>query len=208
VLVTDGEDGVDLDLVRRLRQPFHGVDIALSFLSLGEENPDLKALVLEQRQHGGRAFYHHLSDAEVALAPTEFDSTWRTLYPAEAELGPEALEALLPHLEALEAIARGRPAPALVRADSQFDALFPLERPPLALPPSPAFRARLGDLLDAVAEAAPLAPSERRASEAVALLTHLLRLYGVPVPRYLEAIGEPTLYERATRLRLICRTLG
>jgi Mg-chelatase subunit ChlD len=207
VLVTDGEDGVDLELVRRLQQPYAGLDIALSLVSLGEENPDLRSLALEQRERGRRAFYHHLSDAEVALAPTEFDSAWRTLYPAEAEPDPEALEALLPHLEALEAVARGRPAPELHGSNAQFDTLFPEERPALVVPASPALEARLGDILDALAEATPLAAAERRAREAVALLTHLLGLYGVPLPRYLEAVGAPALHERARRLRLICRAL-
>jgi hypothetical protein len=67
VLVTDGEDGVDRELIRKTRKPFEGLDIALSFISLGEENQDLKSLVLEQRGLGGRAFYHHLSDQEITL---------------------------------------------------------------------------------------------------------------------------------------------
>jgi hypothetical protein len=208
VLVTDGEDGVDLEGVRRARQPHQGLDIALSFISLGEENPDLKTLVLDQRQAGGRAFYHHLTDPEIALAPTEFDSAWRTLFPGDAEPGPEALEALLPHLEALEAIARSRPAPVVVRADSQFQALFPQDPPASVRSPSPALEARLGDLLDAIAEAAALAPAEQRPSEAVALLTHLLRVYGLAPARYLEVVGEPELHDRVARLRLICRPLG
>jgi Mg-chelatase subunit ChlD len=101
VLITDGEDSVDLELIRRTRKPYEGLDIALSFISLGEENADLKSLVLEQRREGGRAFYHHLSDGEIQLARTEFDSAWRTLWPADAPVGSDTLDKLLPHLETI-----------------------------------------------------------------------------------------------------------
>ena len=83
VLITDGEDRVDMELIRRTRAPMDSLDIALSFVSLGEENPDLKALVEEQRARGGRAFYHHLSDREIQWARTAFDSPWRTLLPRD-----------------------------------------------------------------------------------------------------------------------------
>jgi hypothetical protein len=204
VLVTDGEDGVDLELIRKTRKPFEGLDIALSFISLGEENVDLKSLVLEQRQDGGRAFYHHLSDQEIKLARTEFDSAWRTLLPADVTPGPDALDRLLPHLEALEALAAGRPVKSPERLDSQFDTFFPAHPPrPAAAPLAP----RLADLLDAVAEAASLAPAETRAQEAVLLLNHLLDLYEVTPQRYLEEIGGdlPALVAARKRVRLLCR---
>ena len=173
VLVTDGEDGVDLDAIRRHQRPLENVEIALSFISLGEENADLKSLVLEQRARGTRAFYHHLSDAELVLAPTEFDSAWRTVLPMDVPVTPEALERLAPHLEALENIARARPVVAPERQEEQFDALFPTE-PAQGAKPGP-LSPRVADLLEAVAEAASLAPADTRASEAVLLLTHLLR---------------------------------
>ncbi len=208
VLVTDGEDGVDLELIRKTKRPFEGLDIALSFISLGEENPDLKSIVLEQREQGGRAFYHHLSDAEIALARTEFDSAWRTLLPQDAPPSPDALEKLLPHLEALDAIAQGRPAAAPERSDEQFDALFP-EAPARSAPPAQLVQ-RLADVLEAVAEAASLAPADVRAADAVALLSHLLKLYGVPVQRYLEALGarDAALGKARERVRLLCRPFG
>ncbi|MCY1042381.1 VWA domain-containing protein, partial [Corallococcus sp. bb12-1] len=107
VLITDGEDRVDLELIRRTRAPMGDLDIALSFISLGEENADLKSLVLEQRAAGGRAFYHPLSDEEIRWARTEFDTPWRTLLPRDIPATLEALEALGPHLDALEAVAAG-----------------------------------------------------------------------------------------------------
>ncbi|MBE2249474.1 MAG: VWA domain-containing protein [Myxococcus sp.] len=204
VLVTDGEDGVDLELIRKTRKPFEGLEVALSFIALGEENPDLKSLVLEQRAQGGRAFYHHLSDQEIQLARTDFDSAWRTLLPADVTPGPEALERLLPHLEQLEALAEGRPVKGPERLDGQFDTFFPANPAPTR--PGPTAQ-RMADILDAVAEAASLAPLDARASEAVALLTHLLSLYGLTAPKYLEAIGGdlPDLVAARKRVRLLCR---
>lgn len=204
VLVTDGEDGVDLELIRKVRKPFAGLEFALSFISLGEENPDLRSLVLEQRDGGGRAFYHHLSDQEIKLARTDFDSAWRTLLPADVTPGPEALERLLPHLEALEALAAKRPVKPPERLDGQFDTFFPEN--PKASQAGPGTE-RLGDLLEAVAEAASLAPIDQRAGEAVALLTHLLGLYGITPQRYLEGVGAdaPALVAARKRVRLLCR---
>lgn len=204
VLVTDGEDGVDLELIRKTRKPFEGLEFALSFIALGEENTDLKSLVLEQRDAGGRAFYHHLSDQEIQLARTDFDSAWRTLLPADVTPGPEALERLLPHLEALEALAAGRPVKLPERLDGQFDTFFPAN-PPVVKPGASV--QRLADILDAVAEAASLAAIDARSGEAVALLTHLLSLYGITAQKYLEAIGAdfPALVAARKRVRLLCR---
>ena len=204
VLVTDGEDGVDLELIRKTRKPFEGLEFALSFISLGEENPDLKSLIIEQREEGSRAFYHHLSDQEIKLARTDFDSAWRTLLPADVTPGPEALEQLLPHLEALEALASGRPVKQPQRLDGQFDTFFPAN-PPVTKPVLSA--QRIADILDAVAEAASLASMDSRSSEAVGLVTHLLSVYGIPTQKYLEAIGGdlPALTAARKRVRLICR---
>ncbi len=204
VLVTDGEDGVDRELIRKTRKPFEGLDIALSFISLGEENPDLKSLVLEQRGLGGRAFYHHLSDQEITLARTDFDSAWRTLLPADVTPTADALEGLLPHLDALEALAEKRPVKSPERLDSQFDTFFPAAPTPQKAQES---SQRLADLLDAVAEAASLASVDARASEAVALLVHLLGVYGIAPQRYLEAVGGeyPPLVAARKRVRLLCR---
>jgi hypothetical protein len=215
VLITDGEDRVDLELIRRTRAPVDSLDIALSFVSLGEENPDLFALVQEQRARGGRAFYHHLSDQEIQWARTEFDSPWRTLLPRDVPVTPEAIDALQPHLDALEALAAGRsPPPTVPSADTSFDALFP---DPRQLPsgaaserPGPEAAERVADILDALVEAAALAPAERRASESLGLLLHLLGIYQLTPARYLAtlATGDESLHERLTRVRLLCRPFG
>jgi hypothetical protein len=203
VLVTDGEDGVDLELIRKTRRPYEGLEIALSFISLGEENPDLRSLVIEQRDAGGRAFYHHVSDAEIQLARTDFDSAWRTLLPADVPVTTDVLERLAPHLEALETIAQGREVKRTQAPDSQFDALFPESKRPGA--PSPKVD-RLIDIVEAVSEAVSLAPADGRRGEAVTLLTHLLQVYGVALPKYLEAVQspEPRLDKAIARIRLVC----
>ena len=210
VLVTDGEDAVDLEMVRKTKRPLEGLDIALSFISLGEENPDLKALVLEQRKTGARAFYHHLTDAEIATARTEFDSTWRTLLPADVPTTPGLLETLLPHLEALEAIAQGLEARVAARSDAQFEAMFPEKAAEVPVKPTAALVTRLADILDAVSDAASLASADARAGECVALLNHLLELYQVPVAAYLEALGSgnPRLTEAVARIRLLGKPFG
>jgi hypothetical protein len=207
VLVTDGEDAVDLELVRRTRKPFEGLSIALSFISLGEENPDLRSLVLEQRGQGERAFYSHLSDAEIGVAPTEFDSTFRTLLPPDVPATLGALEALLPHLEALEAIASGRAAPERLRSAGQFDALFTIPVEPPSKPAAAPVLPRLVDVLDAIAEASSLARMDDRPQEAVILLLHLLSLYGMSVPEYVDALKtrDAKVTAALERVRLLCR---
>ncbi|MDP3152455.1 MAG: vWA domain-containing protein [Archangium sp.] len=204
VLVTDGEDGVELELIRKTRRPYEGLEIALSFISLGEENPDLRSLIVEQRDAGGRAFYHHVSDAEIQLARTDFDSAWRTLLPADVAVTSDALEKLVPHLEALEAIAQGRPVHKSATQESQFDALFP--ETPRANAVASAQLPRVVDVLEAIAEAVSLAPTEGRRAEAVTLLTHLLQVYGMPLPKYLEWVQVPEvrLQKAVARIRLVC----
>ncbi|MFO0597397.1 MAG: vWA domain-containing protein [Myxococcaceae bacterium] len=204
VLVTDGEDGVDIARVQKKQHPYEGMDIALSFISLGEENPDLRSLVIAQRDSGGRAFYHHVSDAEIQLARTDFDSAWRTLLPADVAIRSDVLEQLLPHLEALEAIAQQRAVKTTELELPQFDALFP-ERPITAMPAPPQLP-KVIDLLDAVADTVALAPAEHRRAEAVQLLVHLLSVYGLALPRYLEwvQLAEPKLEKAIARLRLLC----
>ncbi|WP_257460899.1 vWA domain-containing protein [Archangium lipolyticum] len=213
VLITDGEDRVDLDLIRRTRAPMDALDISLSFISLGEENPDLKSLVQEQRGRGGRAFYHHLSDQEIQWARTEFDSPWRTLLPRDVPVTPERVEALMPHLDALEALAAGRTmSSSPVASEASFDALFPepsrVSAQKLAGERSgPEVIARVADILDALVEAAALAPAERRATESLSLLQHLLGVYQLNPTRYLAALatGGSQVHERLERVRLLCR---
>ncbi|QSQ27039.1 VWA domain-containing protein [Pyxidicoccus parkwayensis] len=212
VIITDGEDRVDLELIRRTRAPMGALDIALSFISLGEENPDLRLLVKEQRAAGGRAFYHHLSDEEIQWARTEFDTPWRTLLPRDVPATADALEQLAPHLDALEAVAAGRGSPAQVAVDASFDALFP-EVPSAAGArevPNQDVVNRVVDILGALVEAASLAPAERRASESVVLLQHLLSVYGLTPARYLSALsaGGLPVREALERVRLLCRPFG
>ena len=213
VLITDGEDRVDMELIRRTRTPMDALDIALSFISLGEENPDLKSLVQEQRARGGRAFYHHLSDQEIQWARTEFDSPWRTLLPRDVPVTPEMLEALVPHLGALEALASGRAVSAApVASEASFDALFPeperiSTQKVTGEPPGPEVIARVADILDALVEAASLAPADRRATESLHLLQHLLGVYQLTPARYLAALatGGSPVHERLNRVRLLSR---
>ncbi|WP_338865789.1 vWA domain-containing protein [Myxococcus stipitatus] len=212
VLVTDGEDRVDLDLIRRTRAPMGSLDIALSFISLGEENPDLRSLIREQRASGVRAFYHHLSDEEIQWARTEFDTPWRTLLPRDVPATLEALEQLAPHLDALEAVARGRATSTPVAVEASFEALFP-EAPSKqqgAQAPSQDELSRVADILGALAEAASLAPADKRATESVVLLQHLLTVYGLTPARYLSSLsmGGPSVVDALSRVRLLCRPFG
>lgn len=204
VLVTDGEDGVDLELIRKTRSPYEGLEIALSFISLGEENPDLRSLVLEQRDAGRRAFYSHLSDAEIQLARTDFDTAWRTLLPADIQVTSDSLERLLPHLEALEEIAAGRAVKNAEPPTQTFESLFP-EAPTPGVP-APALLPRFIDIVEAVAEAVGLAPADGRRAESVTLLLHLLNVYAIPLPGYLSGVRTPDerLHNAIARIRLVC----
>ena len=215
VLITDGEDRVDLELIRRTRAPMDALDIALSFISLGEENPDLKSIVQEQRARGGRAFYHHLSDQEIQWARTEFDSPWRTLLPRDVPVTPEAIDALAPHLDALAELATGRATSSTpVASEASFDALFPdpegLAEMRVSESPGPDVVGRVADILDAIVESAALAPADRRATESVMLVQHLLGVYQQPPSRYLAAlvVGGPEVHGRLARVRLLCRPFG
>ena len=204
VLVTDGEDGVDLELIRKTRSPYEGLEIALSFISLGEENPDLRSLVIEQRDAGRRAFYSHLSDAEIQLARTEFDTAWRTLLPADVTVTGDVLERLAPHLDALERIAAGRTLAPAEAPSHEFDALFPEAPSPEVA--APAQLGRVIDIVEAVAETSGLAPADGRRGEAITLLLHLLQLYSIPVARYVDWVRTPDarLHKAVARLRAVC----
>jgi hypothetical protein len=188
------------------------LNIALSFISLGEENSDLRALVQEQRSQGGRAFYHHLSDEEIQWARTEFDAPWRTLLPHDAPDSPENLDALWPHLEALEAMASKRSASTTtVAVEASFDALFP-EQPQTQSREAVGqdALARVADILEALAEAASLAPADRRATESVVLLQHLLGVYQLTPARYMAAlaVANKAVQDNLARVRLLCRPFG
>ncbi len=204
VLVTDGEDGVDMELIRRTRRPYEGLEISLSFISLGEENADLKSLVLERRDAGARAFYSHLSDAEIRLARTDFDTAWRTLLPANVTVTSDALDRLLPHLEVLEQLAQGRATRDAQAPQHDFDALFP-EAPTRGVA-TPLELTRMTDIAGAVLEAASFAPADLRRRDAVELLLHLLNVYELPLKRWLAQVRAPdeALHRTISSLRLLC----
>jgi hypothetical protein len=95
--------------------------------------------------------------------------------------------------------------------EASFDALFP-EQPPAAPreAPSADVLARVADILDALAESASLAPADRRATESVALLQHLLGVYQLTPARYLAAVaaGGKPIQDNLARVRLLCRPFG
>lgn len=209
VLVTDGEDELELELLRRVREPLGELPVALSLISLGEENADLRALAEEQQARGERAFYVHLSDAELLWARSAFETPHRTLLPRDLEVGPVDLEALEPRLRALEAVARGGPGPHLAPAPGSFEALLP-EHPPTTegeVAPDAAQLARVLDILRALEETAPLVAVERRAGECVVLLAHLRAVYALDVATWMAglAAGGEAVHASLRRLRLLAR---
>jgi hypothetical protein len=115
------------------------------------------------------------------------------------------LEQLRAHLEALARVAAGEePARPPVEA-ARFDAIFP--EPQGSTGEDDAWTV---DALEAIAEAASLAPFEERAAEAVVLLEHLLAQREVPVAAHLtrHARPGPRTAEGLRRLRLLCRPVG
>jgi hypothetical protein len=217
VLITDGEDRVRLEEVRQARAGAQVARIALSFISLGEENPDLRALAEEQRRQGERAFFYHLTDYEIGAVRTEFDRRFRTLLPPDVRAQPAPLTSLDPQLAALEALVTNRPVKPRPPSAASFDALFP--KAPSAsgerLPEDAVERVR--DALGVVAEMLPLSVPDVRAQDAVDLLLHLLSVYEMDVPRYLACLGVAALgsgtgaqrtREIVQRIRLLARPLA
>lgn len=198
VLVTDGEDALNLELIRKARLGLEGIAIGLSFISIGDENADLKKLVLAERE--GQGFYHHVSDAELALVATSFDRAPLTLLPPQAVADGEALKRLLPALEALEALAAQREGPTAEVGDSRASYYFPNQVPPTRVPASTA--RRVTELLEAVAEVIALVPRAERAKEAVWLLEGLLRAEEMSAEDYLKALGADHLPLRRVRRRI------
>ena len=212
VLVTDGEDRVDLERIRAAKAPMGDVEITLNFISLGSENRDLKQLVLEQREKGKRAFYYHLTDPEIGGIRGDFDCGLRTLLPQRAEVELKADDPeVKASIDALIAVAsEGRkPLPGKLStgtAAARFEAYFPKEVvSDGSPPPGPREREIVSDLLVAACEAAGLAPADARAGEAVQLLEHLLSTYNIKVPIYLRTL--PVLNARGQeaieKIRLI-----
>jgi hypothetical protein len=97
-------------------------------------------------------------------------------------------------------------------SEASFDALFPEPQRISAQKvtgesPGPDVAARVADILDALVEAASLAPADRRATESLTLLQHLLGVYQLTPARYLAALatGGSPVHERLNRVRLLCR---
>ncbi len=210
VLITDGEDHVDLERIREARAPVGEVEITLNFISLGRENRDLKQLVVEQREAGKRAFYYHLSDREVSGVRSDFDAGQGTLLPMRPKVTmPSDGAALKEAVDALVALAESRRTePQQAMPAARFALYFPEPKPSPVGGGARVDAVRAGDLLEAVAETVRLAPSEQRAAESVLLLEHLLKVYGWKPPVWLETLerldarGRQALAE----VRLLCPT--
>ena len=202
VVVTDGEDAVDTARIEQAWAALRGLPVSLRVLCLGDENPWLKGWVARQRAAGMDAGWLHLDDASLAGMPGDFDFRPPTLLPGPERVEGVELEQLRPHLEALARIAAGE-EPARPPVDAaRFDALFPEPQGPTGEDD-----ACTVDVLEAIAEAASLAPFEERAGEAVLLLEHLLAQREVPVAAHLgrHAHPGPRTAEALHRLRLLCR---
>ena len=207
VLVTDGDNKVDLERIEKARVPFGGLEITLSFISLGVGNEDLTRLVQQQREAAHRAFYYHLTDDEIAAGRTSFETGQRTLLPARPRIDSLDAKALEPALELLKAAA-ARPRPAGAAPQSRFDSYFlsPKGAPSLV---DERVQQRVGNLLHAVGETVAMAPIERRRGEAVELLEHLLRTYRLTSADYLAAVraGDEFIKARLESLQLLCPLL-
>jgi len=207
VLVSDGEDRVDLPRLWAARAPVGEIEITLSVLSLGSGNEDLRHLVEEQRAAGRRAFHYHLSDDELAGGRALFDSGLRTLLPSSprVDLPPDDPQ-VRAAVDALAALAAGRrAAPAEASPAVRFEGYFTPPREPPGREPAAEQVARAGDLLEAVAETLALAPLEERGAEAVRLLEHLLQVYRMPAADYALALTNlsPAGARALERIRLL-----
>jgi hypothetical protein len=203
VVVTDGEDAVDAPRIEAAWAPLRGLPVSLRVVCLGDENPWLKGWVARQRAAGRDAGWLHLDDASLAGLPIDFDFRPPTLLPESDRVQGVELEQLQPHLDALAQIAAGE-EPARPPVDlARFDTLFP---DPSGAPVSEDDVWTV-DALEAIAEAASLAPFEERAAEAVVLLEHLLAQREVPMAAHLvrHAHPGPRTTEALRRLRLLCR---
>jgi hypothetical protein len=65
VLITDGEATVDLPAVAAARARVGDLPIGVSIIALGEENPALRQLAVDQRAKGEPVFYQYMDDGEL-----------------------------------------------------------------------------------------------------------------------------------------------
>ena len=205
MVVTDGEDAVDAARIETAWAALRGLPVCLRVLCLGDENPWLKGWVARQRAAGRDAGWLHLDDASLAGMPGDFDFRPPTLLP-----GPERWTGS----SSSSSGRTSRPWRASRRGRSRRG---PRWTPPGSMRSSPRRQAPSGeddawtvDALEAIAEAASLAPFEERAGEAVVLLEHLLAQREVPVAAHLtrHARPGPRTADALRRLRLLCRPAG
>ena len=203
VVVTDGEDAVDTALIDAAWAPLRGLPVSVRVVCLGDENPWLKGWVAKLRSGGADAGWLHLDDASLAGTPIEFDFRPPTLLPGPERVQGVDLERLRPHLEALSRLAAAEEPRAVPVDAARFDAFYPEPRASLQGTDD----VWTLDALEAIAEAAALAPFEQRATEAVALLEHLLAQREVPVAAHLTRHNRPgpRTAEAIRRVRLLCR---
>ncbi len=202
VVVTDGEDAIDVERIDAAWSALRSLPVSLRVVCLGDENPWLKGWVARLRASGRDAGWLHLDDASLAGMPVDFDFRPATLLPGPERVQGVDLEQLRPHLEALARLAAGE-EPGSPPVDApRFDAMFP--EPTQADATDDEWTV---DALEAIGEAASLAPFEQRASEAVLLLEHLLAQREVPVAAHLtrHVRPGPRTAEALRRLRLLCR---
>lgn len=88
VLITDGKAPVSAAALDAARRGLDGVPVQLSVIALGEQNPELQAIVAAQRAAGEQAFYQFLDDAEMRALLDPSTSA------ADHAFDPEALRAL------------------------------------------------------------------------------------------------------------------
>ena len=211
VLITDGEDQVDMQRISAARAPVGDVEVTFNFISLGDENADLRQLVWEQRDRGRRAFYTHLSDDDIAAGASPFEPALRTLLPEHPDftLTPDSPQ-VRAALDALAAISAGTSLPSGPRASTRFGAYFPWPLPASTGRVPVSERDRVLDLLAAVSEALALAPAPERADEAVELIEHLLGLYNVPLERHRAVLGsgDAEIGKLVMRIRLLAGVMS
>jgi Mg-chelatase subunit ChlD len=211
VLITDGEDAIDPDLILRAREPLRTLSISLSLVSLGQENPALRRLAQSQQRQRQRAFYLHLSDADLRWASDAFSAPVRSLAPEHWSPDEVDLEVLEPHLVALEQVAKGQDITSPPVSDAAFEARFPVEPTRATAAAIPLVSAeRVLGILEALEATVALLPLERRAAECVWLLDHLLALHGQTLPGWQAGVaaGGPEVSASLARLRLIARRPG
>lgn len=205
VLLTDGDDDVRLERVQEaLAASSAGLRLSISVVSIQLQNPDLRALVEAQRKQGRRAFFRHVTDAELLQLGAPSDRAPGSLLPT-APLGdgvpdPAAVQATITRLEAA---ARGRVERRV--GPSELERWLPSPHGRPALPIAAELLERLEALLAALEEVVALAPPERRSLESVELLQALLVASDVEVAVWLAVVAAPPerLAGRLARLRAL-----